>query len=235
MYQRRKQPPKRAPVGEVVTYAPYQPGINKYLGVVQGLVLAWAISWLVVFLILTFSNNRSFMNNWAGLLSFALGSALIVVAAQLLLYMFYVSANNFAMGGEIGINNIHYRTFMSQAHTKEIVLALFFSIIIVFASGGLWYDWLCRYKDSCSFDSNKAATSVTTILITPAQMVEYRQYLVMNFYLAVLHLFLIWILIKVMWVHVRPLRAVTHLISATTTMKQDLLVGKHSLTKTDIF
>ena len=220
------------PVGEVVTYAPYQPGINKYLATVQFLVLFWVVSWLVVFIILTFDSDRSFMNNWDALLIFMLGGALLVVAAQIILYMLYISGNNFAMSDAIGIQNIHFRTFMGQAHTKEIVLALFFSIVFEIVSGALWYDWLCRYKDSCSFNSDKSATSVTTILVTQAQMVEYRQYLVMNLYLVFFHLLMAYILIRAIWAHIRPLRAITHLIS--TRMRQELLVGKTAITKKDI-
>lgn len=215
--------------GELTTYAPGQPGWREGLAWTQTIIGLWLLSWLIVFLVLA-TGNADWINNWAGLLVYMLGSAVIVIVIQIGFIIVYNISNNTSAAFHIpssptGAPNTHYRNFMGAAHHKELVLGVIASMIAALVTSFMWFDWLCRYKNSCSYDGDSSHTALDISFATPQIIAQYHQFRTTFTILIMVQLIGLFYIIKAMWAHFRPLRAITHLISQGTSLSMSLMLG----------
>lgn len=201
-------------VGEITTYAPMHPAWREPLFWVQMIETLWFFAWFIVWLLVAMG-EISFLNMWDGLLVYMIGTALIVIFLQLVFIIYYASSNNAVTGVQaapVGAHNLIYRNFMGLAHNKELGMGVIVSIISGVATAGIWYDWLCRFKDACTYDSNSANTGVSIAFDTAAHIEEYNSFKTAAIFIVIFSILAVYWLIRSIWAHFRPLRAITHLV-----------------------
>lgn len=199
--------------GELTTYAPKYNTFHQPLFWVQAIQWFWFSAFFILFAILALG-NRTWFNNWWALLTYMIGSAVVVVAGQVLAIIYYFHGHTRQASYEnictdtSGLT-VTYSTYLAMAHTKEVVMAMIISIVSACASIAVWWSWLDIYKNASSFvgDRNRTSADIT-------QPLEYSTYQTLLHLLLLFQLVPLLTLTRAVWAHVRPLVVTAHIISA---------------------
>jgi hypothetical protein len=188
---------------EVVSYAPEARKITP-LSVVQTFaILFFFVSF--VFTLLEVQHVR-FMNVYLFTICYTVVGGVIVVAAQLVAYLLYM-VNNRHPGGKKS-KSTDTQTYMGTHHTRELNLGWVFSILAFLVNCWVLFNWLDRFGKTCT-DGCKASQSAPSIGVDPEWTVFYGAFEVA----CITNFLAIYALLRSLFAHFNPLRAVTHLIN----------------------
>jgi len=200
--------------GELITFAPETNRFRNPFAWIQFLTLVWQLVWLVIFAILA-TAEYDWIHLWAALLGYILGYALLVLVFQGMGLWWYLVRNDLSSSyqhpvysgdNETGTKNNHY---MGHAHSKELEIAVLISVITGALTTWVFWNWLCEYKNSCTYNDNKNA-----LLPNPLNVEEFLKFNTFTVLATLFHLISIVPLIRALYAHWRPLRSITHLIKA---------------------
>ncbi len=212
--QAAQQPAQVVPYGEVISNGVE---ISKWtpLSVTQLLLLLYFFVFFIFFLLET--QHVRFINLWVFMIAFlGIGGLLLIV--QLFAYIFNQRANNlpapdFSVMEISGYTQAPSMTYMGKSHMREIVLAIIITLFSYLVIGWLLLDFLFRFKNDDPGEGCCKATAANEPDITDP--LEWRVFHGIFTLMAAISFLTTLQLLRTMFVHMYPLRAVTHIFIAT--------------------
>lgn len=202
--------------GEFVTYAEYNP-LRQALFWIHLIEFLWFLAYFIMFTIVSLG-ARTWFNNGIALLIYVIGTSVVILLAQIVSVSYYFNAAaqtphfdvetvSNSMTGDDDYKTT-YANYMGMSHAKELVMAVIVTIVCSAASNILWYDWLNTYKTV-----DLSLNLINTDFDTPPHIIEFNTYQTLLHVLMLLQLVPLVYLMRALWAHIKPLRAITYVTS----------------------
>jgi hypothetical protein len=192
--------------GELSTYLPNSNPLKNALLWIQSIIGLWCLAWTIIFTILIFDHD--WIRNWDALLGYVIGYAVIIVVTQGLALWKYMLNNDLNKTYQIPSDCTNFNRashFMGHAHTQVLVLSYIVTVVTGAFSVWVYWSWLCKYKSACTYGDSAYTPN-------PLIVSEFMVYKVVVAFSSLLNLISLIFIIRAVYVHIRPLRSLNHLI-----------------------